>query len=237
MRKDKFWEILTAAGFGAFLAGITDWITNKGDSIVSNFAKILPFFKSESLALFGLVILGLGISWVFKPVTKVDGFVRGLAILTLIGIPSNNILPDDEPTIQEKVVSNYKEEAPLIASLNWTDLSINQSNPDCLPAEGPFKPNAFVDENDWVSSSKPETKIFNADIFVNKCGNALKKGQEVQIINYFETSIKGYYYVQVKFLDNRKKLLKGWIYSGRNPNYWQKIQPMSSHIKPYNFKN
>lgn len=231
MKVAKFWEVLLAGGIGAFVASITDMFTNQGESGIAELTKRIHL-GSEGVALLLLVVLGVAICWVFRPATKLDGFARGLAILTIIGISSKNNLADEGLSTQQLSLNpTQKVEQPLLASLTWIDIHKLYFAP-CPIGSGAFVPNATVIDNEWISSTKPETKWHSLDIFTTHCDNVLKEGQQIQLIDSFETSFMGYYYVQVKYQDSKKTLRTGWIYSGRSPNHFQKIKPDNSKLSP-----
>lgn len=220
--KSRKWEVLLAGALGAFFAGLGDWLTNKGGSIVAELERLLelPGGEISSLMLMGLA--GATICWVFHPDTKIDGFARGLAILTVIGIPTKNQITDKQP----ETSSSYS--APVasdkwLASMALTDVNL-QANPDCPSDGGRFLANATIVQNEWISSTKPEVRWPSTDIFVTKCGNTLAPGQRVQKLDSYETPLKGFYYIKVRYQENGVTRI-GWIYSGRNPNFWQQVKP------------
>ncbi|MDH5366694.1 MAG: hypothetical protein OEW67_06890 [Cyclobacteriaceae bacterium] len=232
----KIWEVLLAGGIGAFIASIADMFTNQGESGVAELTKRIHL-GSEGLALLLLVVLGVAICWVVRPATKLDGFARGLAILTIIGISSKNNLADEGLSTQQLSLNPTKKvEQPLLASLAWVDIHKPNFAP-CPEGSGDFVPNATVIDNEWISSTKPETKWYSMDIFTTQCGNVLKEGQQIQLLDYFETSFMGYYYVQVKYQDSNNTLRIGWIYSGRSPNHFQKIKPDNPKLSPSSIGN
>ena len=232
----KIWEVLLAGGIGAFVASIADMFTNQGESGVAELTKRIHL-GSEGLALLLLVVLGVAICWVVRPATKLDGFARGLAILTIIGISSKNNLADEGLSTQQLSLKHTKKiDQPLFASLTWVDIHKPNYDP-CPIGSGAFEPNATVLNNEWISSTKPKTKWYSSDIFTTQCDNILKEGQHIQLIDYFETSFMGYYYVQVKYQDSKNTLRTGWIYSGRSPNHFQKIKPDNPKLSPSSFGN
>lgn len=222
---DKSWETFISGGLGALIAGFADWKNNQSDSIVAEMTRLMPFLGEEIIGLGVIVVLGVSVCWVFRPATRIDGFARGLAILALIGIPTENNLDDDEPEAEPQTTSmDMHHSDRLLASIDVYSLTDIQS--DCPDDNGEFEPNATILSNNWVSSSKPETKWYSSKIFVDKCGEQLDEGQRVQKLDSFETFWKGYYYIQIRYKKNGVTRI-GWIYSGRTPNYWQKVQPDS----------
>lgn len=231
----KMWEVLLAGGIGAFIAGFTDLFTNQGSSGVAELSRKINL-GGDGISLLILMALGVGICWVFRPATKLDGFARGLAILTLIGITSKNNIADEGPSTQplDALNFNQKIEQPFLASLEWINISHVPEFAPCPEAKGSFNPNATVANNSWISSTKPETKALNANIFTTNCDNSLKQGQKIQLVGYYETTFKGYYYVQINYMDVNT-LRTGWIYSGRSPNHFQQVKPFNANLNPYGF--
>ena len=233
IKKAKMWEVLLAGGIGALIASIADMFTNQGASGVAELSRKIHL-GGDHISLLLLVALGIGICWVLRPATKLDGFARGLAILTLIGITSKNNIEDKGPQTQqlESSINTQQIEQPLLASIEWVDVLHEVRFGPCPEAKGGFSPNATIIKNSWISSSKPETKTFNANIFTTNCDNVLASDQKVQIIAYYETTFQGYYYVKIKYKDGNI-LRSGWIYSGRSPNHFQQIKPLKPEFDPY----
>lgn len=231
----KMWEVLLAGGIGAFIAGFTDLFTNQGSSGVAELSRKINL-GGDGISLLILMALGVGICWVFRPATKLDGFARGLAILTLIGITSKNNIADEGPPTQqlESSIKAQQVDQPLLASIEWIHVTYNTDFVPCPKATGTFNPNATVANNSWISSTKPETKALNANIFTTNCDNILKQGQKIQLVGFYETTFKGYYYVQIKYKDG-STLRTGWIYSGRSPNHFQQVKPFNTKLDPYRF--
>lgn len=229
----KMWEVLLAGGIGALIAGFTDLFTNQGSSGVAELSRKIGL-GGDGISLMLLVLVGIGICWVFRPATKLDGFARGLAVLTLIGITSKNNIADEGPQTQqvESSINTQQVDQPLLASIEWIDISYNTDFVPCPEASGAFKPNATIINNSWISSTKPSTKALNSNIFTTACGNVLSKGQKVQLAGYYETSFQGYYYVQIKYMDGNT-LRTGWVYSGRSPNHFQQVKPININLDPY----
>lgn len=231
----KMWEVLLAGGIGAFIAGFTDLFTNQGSSGVAELSRKIAL-GGDSISLLLLVALGVGICWVFRPATKLDGFARGLAILTLIGITSKNNMADEGPPTQqlESSIKTQQIDQPLLASIDWMNITYDSDFAPCPKSSGTFNPNATVANNSWISSTKPETKAFSTNIFTTNCDNSLKQGQKIQLVGYYETTFKGYYYVQINYMDVNT-LRTGWIYSGRSPNHFQQVKPFNANLNPYGF--
>lgn len=92
-----------------------------------------------------------------------------------------------------------------------------------------FKANAEIISVSSISSIKPIVQnAFNNSIAIRKCALTLRKGDPIQIVDYFQTKITGYSYIKVRYED-AGLLKEGWIYSGRAPRRFQKVKLDKSH--------
>lgn len=240
-KTDKNWTILLAGGLGALISGAGDNIGNKFTSVSASLARTDWFIFGELEAILIIGLLGVVVCWVQRPLSRADAFARGLAVLAIVGMASSNY-KNLEP--EEEDMNILEQSNGLIRINNGLQLASVSSNEkyyqggnireNCPEHEiQQFTPNALIVKNKWVSSVEPYSPWYSSKIFVKKCGNKLASGQPIQIISYYETTLSGYYYVKVVYLNDDNVYRSGWVYSGRQPNYFQSIEPLDSHFDPH----
>jgi hypothetical protein len=235
----KLWEVMAAGAIGAFAAAIGNHLAGQDVSIAAKLAVAFNLSGVEIAVILGIAVFGALLCWVHSPASKIDGFARGLAVLALFslapateGIDSSQQPPED--TSSSSVVDTLQR-GPLTASLHWMAFSSDKGG--CPVSTGIFRPNARVVSNEWLSETEPTTRFFSPKIYIEQCGNTLKAGQEVELLNSIETSFSGYYYVLVRYIDPAdNQLRQGWIWSGRRPNYWQGVSPTQKGIDANNVR-
>lgn len=79
------WRLFLAAGIGAFILGVSDYMRHSTQSTVIALASI--FGLGQVWAFFLLVpILGVAAAWIYKPGTEKDAFTLGLAVFSLFAL-------------------------------------------------------------------------------------------------------------------------------------------------------
>ena len=239
----KQWEALVAGAFGAFVASLSQGNSQGGRAISSSLAGYLGDGTPEYVVLLILPVIGAFACWIYSPTNRPDAFFRGLAVFGVLNIipPShggeNHSQPKDGKPARDDMEmldqpadavdvsdASFSSEPMLYASLGGY-FDVQQTADNCPSDVGPFKPNARVLANDWVSGEKPSTRFMNGKIYVQKCGEGLAKGQSVELTGRdFETFFYGHYYVELRYQAADGQLRKGWVWAGRKPNYWQAIK-------------
>ena len=95
-------EAMVASGLGALILGFLDLAQNGDLSVVAKIAdqireQLYPAASNPALwALIMLTLIGLCLGWVHRPLTRVDGFARGLSVLALLGVVAPNNQPYED---------------------------------------------------------------------------------------------------------------------------------------------
>lgn len=237
----KLWEVMTAGAIGSFTSAIGNHLAGQDVSISAKIASAFNLNGVEIVVILCIAVFGALLCWVHSPASKIDGFSRGLAVLALFSLaPATETGSDaSQPSVEDTASSSNEDtlvRGPLTASLTWGYFASEED--ECPVSDGVFNPNARIISNEWLSATEPSIRLFSSKIFVEKCGNALSIGQEVELLNSIETSFSGYYYVLVRYIDPADgQQRQGWIWSGRKPNYWQGVKPMTKEkIEPNNVR-
>jgi hypothetical protein len=194
-----------------------------------------------------VLLMGLIICWIYEPKTKVDAFIRGMSIFAVLSLAPPVDIKTSQPVnetsleINQVPVKNQDVESDNIHTRPYADpqeMKVwNASYKEAGTGYGlsnkalfEVTANATIIYNEWVSSNRPETNamsFFTNSIDIQKIpfGNgylALPNGIRVQIIDTYDTSLRGYRYLHIKFY-YYNRLWDGWIYSGKKPNYYVNV--------------
>ncbi|MCF8276768.1 MAG: hypothetical protein K9J17_08545 [Flavobacteriales bacterium] len=194
------------------------------------------FLKIATFAVF-ISFIGAITSWVESPRTRSDAFARGMSVMALMSLgPKDSIdqqLTEATSSFKHEILQSYNQQprysSVFSAGLIFPGVPIESSVKSKLskPQETKFRPNASIEQNNWISESKPSYSLFSLftnEIEIHKVGYSFNKGDSIEVIRgtEFETPLRKYRYVQVRYLSKDGEVMSGWIYAGRGS--WQNIK-------------
>ena len=220
-----------AGAFGAFILCVGDLASRNSSSTVRNVEAVVKEFTAQSsysgyFAVMLIVLLGVGLCWVFEVKSKGEGLTRGMSVFAVLAMLS--AYGSEQP--RQGSIKIYS----VPAAVFYAEATQKESQTDVLGQVFP-QANATIGDNEWVSSCKPNydglvrriTAFFNNVIYTCDVGYRLTPGQRVRIIEFWDTAVRGYRYARVQYL-HTGQVHDGWVPAGRSPDFWFYIQPDDS---------
>jgi hypothetical protein len=234
-------HMFLAGALGSSVALIASLTVGNGDALQNVVDKIQVLFQVTEHAklyitfmlMFFIVIMGGLVCWVYEPQNRADAFIKGCSTLALLSLTPNRPHDNQIPISSEKSASTWNQlaenpEQNIYASNAAAYFEQDQlvSFASWRPWQQDFRPNATVLYNEWISTCKPSTGaasyILNT-INICKSDDKLNRDERIEMLGaYFDTSVRGYRYHQVKYVRNNE-VKTGWICSGRKPDYYANI--------------
>jgi hypothetical protein len=219
--KPKPWMLSGYGALGACLACFLDYFMNDTAAVSLKIKSTLAKHFFEGANPHGLIVvlfisaLGFLLCRMKLPANPYDAFARGLSVFTIFTLAtpySGEVKSQDPIPVTGMMVKEY--------SILQTHTSIFQ-----------IQANATIRLNDWVSSCKPSyAGPLGLNSFLNNSINycptdiKLQPNQRVEILRYWDTSMRGYRYAEIKFVNNGNEVT-GWVWAGKNPDYWHALIP------------
>jgi len=217
------WPIVAGLG-GGFVAGLIDIITNEEAAFTFKISRILFKQGVEVNALWPLLVVAIisgFIIWGMETDTRKQAMIQGLSILSILTV----ITPYKNEGIHGQKLESSSIENSLDQAFHVEFASNISDQMDIVE-------NATIIENKWISSTKPETtwkSFFNNSILVKEKDHNLKSGDRVEIIDCWDTPLRGYRYIKIKY-NFKNKIDDGWIWSGKGPEYWFAVKPDKADV-------
>lgn len=123
---DRPWVLYLSSGFGALFLGISDLASHPNESEAATYRLGIIFsqldifdYDAAGLPLILLTILGIGMAWVYQPLTRVDAFTRGFALFAMMSVATPfEVSPGNppNPANQENQASKENPNSPSTPS-------------------------------------------------------------------------------------------------------------------------
>ncbi len=221
---------------GTFILLLQDFLSeapllNLVNDRLSKNIQISNFGTTMTILIIVILVVSAISSWIYQPQTRIDAFVRGLAVFALLGIlPKSDKQPEPKPVeIKSENLKNNEINILQEASIfpRWTTASRKTIRAISHLKQKKFAPNYTIESNVWVSSCKPEVSFSgfftNSIITCNQDKITLKEGTEVFFSglesDIYITPIRNYKYIQVSYLNNGI-IATGWIPTGKEDNMY-----------------
>ncbi len=171
-----------------------------------------------------VILFGYIICWIYTPSNKVDAFIRGCSVLSLLSLSPNTGKDSQNITISNKIKQNEFTNSYNIQKSPYCNKQVEVIYANYL-GEGNmpqlFSPNATILYNEWVSSCKPTAGFWAFllnNISICKNNDVLVPGQRVQVLfdSIYDTN-NGYRYRKIMYQKGNIDI-PGWIYTGRTPD-------------------
>jgi len=215
-------EVFLAAYGGVFFSFIGDLIGGRNSNSISElFGKKLMevlHIPGGIPACYALLVFLLIISvvlYIEQPIGRKEGFVRGLAVLSIINLSGLKSV-DTEPTTQASEKIQVVAKLTLLPEWHSNTKGFHDQN---------FTPiRATIEETpEWVSSTKPEVTFIGGllnTINTTPRNLYIKPGTIVTILEYFDTPNRGNRYARIKVSLADGKDEEVWIPAGQRE--WNK---------------
>jgi len=222
------YPVLLSAAFGGFIAVIIDLLTNNNAAITLKIKDVLlrnlEWMINGGWIILGIVVIPAVVCAILETSSKKEGLMTGLSVFAFLNVatPYSGTIGQETIPVSPSVMVNDE----VNERFQFTSYTIDKKT-----GAPQLEANATIIKNEWVSSCKPSysgvlgiQSLVNNSIDYCPTGDILAPNERVRIIDQWDTNLRSYRYVEVRYL--RDGVLKaGWIWSGQGPDFWMFVMP------------